>query len=1219
MRERKFLSKALSVLLSGAMLVGAIPAASAEDYDLPLLEVETQNAEIPGHTLDGYFCVWSEDFESEGEELPSGFSTMDWNHDGNTWAKAYDSAGDFTAHCGLGCAYSQSWDSLKGALMPQDTLVLPEFYLSGAYDWKLTFMATGTGDNNAEKFMVKVNLDEGASWSNNLSDYVTTGEWQEYTYDLNDYVGHNAKIGIHHYDCTGQYALRVDCIKLWAKQVHSLEGYPANAFFDDFEGDIRPTYYLAEEGMWEILESIESHHGSKCLESLPEGTEIGVSGSNGLTLNDIVLDIGKDYALSFMVKGENAGTLKVGVVTADGKMHEFLSQTVDTDEWQEVTVDLEGFAGRTVDIHITQSASEADSMYIDCLGLWYTLAHTYGDGRTLVWSESFESSTLPSGWGTLDKDDNASNWVVEYQDSDIKKHHGIGSVYSESSRSFLGDEVPTNNWLLLQRKTLDSGKRYILTFDAVEQADADKNLAEKFGVFISTDGGENYTQLGEDYTTTDKWQEIEVDLSAYAGKTVDIAVVHHNCTDQYMLVLDCFNLWELPLKEITTIQANIAEPKIGDAPATTATFTTEPAGGLADSTEVYWQKVAEADFKGQETTGWTYLEEDEKFEAGYYYLVNMPLELNPGYKFGGTVTSKVNYYTADGNYDGTYPSIWALVPPLEIEITNIAATITEPTFGATPDTNPVVTFDPENSAYIDYVYWQKIAKADYTGTSDDEWLAMAATEKFEAGYIYSVEISMSTEDGYKVGDKCTGTINGKPHDDYWGPFIDDLYGPCLFMRFEPKTAVTSISVAIDTPIIGETLDFAPDFTSAPANSVELEYISWCRILKEEYTGTVADKWKIVSEAEKVEAGYYYSPTLRLSTKDGFAITPDTVGTINGRPHVDTFGGVYTSSSQAFLTVGFDPEKPNPVATPGDGEVTLNWTVLAGATKYAVYSYIDGKFYAVGTTTETTYTVTGLTNGTKTGFLVRACIDGVWTSYTSDYIVYATPVASTKPIVTATPGDGKVTLSWKSPAGASKFAVYTYIDGKYYAKGTTTETTYTVDGLTNGTKTGFLVRAYVDGDWSSFTTDDVVYATPITTKPKVTATPGDGQVTLSWTVPTGATKYTVFTYIDGKYYTKGTTTATTYTVTGLTNGTKIGFLVRAYVDGAWSSFTSADVVYATPVASKPKVTATPGDSEVTLNWTVPTGATKYGVYTYLDGKYYAKGTTTATTYTVTGLT
>ena len=39
------------------------------------------------------------------------------------------------------------------------------------------------------------------------------------------------------------------------------------------------------------------------------------------------------------------------------------------------------------------------------------------------------------------------------------------------------------------------------------------------------------------------------------------------------------------------------------------------------------------------------------------------------------------------------------------------------------------------------------------------------------------------------------------------------------------------------------------------------------------------------------------------------------------------------------------------------------------------------------------------------------------------------------------------------------------------------------------------------------------------------------------------------------------------VTGLTNGVKYGFAVKAYVNGAWTNITSADIVYATPTAAK----------------------------------------------------
>lgn len=41
----------------------------------------------------------------------------------------------------------------------------------------------------------------------------------------------------------------------------------------------------------------------------------------------------------------------------------------------------------------------------------------------------------------------------------------------------------------------------------------------------------------------DVWQEVEVDLSAYSGKKVSIAIVHHNSRNEYMVVMDCMYMW----------------------------------------------------------------------------------------------------------------------------------------------------------------------------------------------------------------------------------------------------------------------------------------------------------------------------------------------------------------------------------------------------------------------------------------------------------------------------------------------------------------------------------------------------------------------------------------------------------------------------------------------------------------------------------------------------
>ncbi len=336
------------------------------------------------------------------------------------------------------------------------------------------------------------------------------------------------------------------------------------------------------------------------------------------------------------------------------------------------------------------------------------------------------------------------------------------------------------------------------------------------------------------------------------------------------------------------------------------------------------------------------------------------------------------------------------------------------------------------------------------------------------------------------------------------------------------------------------------------------------------------------------------------------------------------------------TAQFDVEvavlKPAPTATAGVNSVTLEWQEVKGATKYYVYSRLNGKYTPQAIVTDTTYTVTGLVAGTEYGFVVRAYVDGVLTPFTSDDIVYATPVADsapvpTKPVVTAEAGERSVSLTWNAVSGAAKYYVYSRLDGKYTGEAVVTDTSYTVTGLTAGVEYGFVVRAYIDGALTAFTDEDIVYAIPeaVTSRPVVTATAGECSVVLAWNAVDGAKSYYVYSRLDGKYTGQAVVTGTSYTVTGLTAGTEYGFVVRAYVGGVLTPFTAEDIAYATPKAAssvtpaKPVVTAAAGEGSVTLTWNAVEGAVSYYVYSRLDGKYTGQAVVTGTSCTVTGLT
>ena len=255
-------------------------------------------------------------------------------------------------------------------------------------------------------------------------------------------------------------------------------------------------------------------------------------------------------------------------------------------------------------------------------------------------------------------------------------------------------------------------------------------------------------------------------------------------------------------------------------------------------------------------------------------------------------------------------------------------------------------------------------------------------------------------------------------------------------------------------------------------------------------------------------------------------------------------------------------------TAGSGKVDLSWSYVSGAANYAVYYTANGKWYNAGTTTALKMTVSGLTGGSRYGFAVKAYLNGTWTSVSSSDIVYATPTAAVeKPKITKAEGqDGQVALNWTSVSGATNYAVYTYLNGTWSVAGYRTATGMYVRNLTNGTKYGFAVKAYVNGTWSSVSTSDIVYATPVSAaaKPVITKAQGqNGRVALNWTSVSGATNYAVYTYLNGSWSLAGYRTATGMYVRNLTNGTTYGFAVKAYVNGAWTSVSSSDIVYATP--------------------------------------------------------
>jgi len=251
-----------------------------------------------------------------------------------------------------------------------------------------------------------------------------------------------------------------------------------------------------------------------------------------------------------------------------------------------------------------------------------------------------------------------------------------------------------------------------------------------------------------------------------------------------------------------------------------------------------------------------------------------------------------------------------------------------------------------------------------------------------------------------------------------------------------------------------------------------------------------------------------------------------------------------------------PAPTNLVATPGNAQVSLSWSASTGATSYNVKrsTTSGGPYTTIATgVTATNFTNTQLTNGT-TFFYVVSAVNSAGESGNSNQ-ASATPLGTPPPAptgLTATPGNAQVRLTWNASSGAASYNVKrsTTNGGPYTTIATgVTATNFTNTGLTNGTTFFFVVSAVNSAGESG--NSNQASATPQLTLPPaptgLTATAGNAQVSLSWNASTGATSYNVkrSTTSGGPYTTIATgVTSTSFTNTGLTNGTTFFFVVSA---------------------------------------------------------------------------
>ncbi len=420
----------------------------------------------------------------------------------------------------------------------------------------------------------------------------------------------------------------------------------------------------------------------------------------------------------------------------------------------------------------------------------------------------------------------------------------------------------------------------------------------------------------------------------------------------------------------------------------------------------------------------------------------------------------------------------------------------------------------------------------------------------------------------------------------------------------------------------------------------------------------------------VDLTYYKTFVSRARSSVIGAVTTNV--TCSPRDDTTNSGGTRTSTGDGAGNAGAGPlanieivapatppsaPQGTPLALPGDGSVTLSWSAPADSgsspvTGYRVTPWVcpvapncltDGTPQTPVTfnSTATTQTITGLTNGQLYKFQVAAISD----AGTGPNSVMSTPVvagAPGRPGVWAQreSGDGQVTISGVAPADNGSpitgYVITPYIGGVAQTPQVfnNPSTTQTVTGLTNGTAYTFRVAAINARGTGPASAPGQPITVGLPGAPAFSGArvPGDGAVTISWTVPADngspITGYTVTPYIGNVAQTPVSFDAstTTRTITGLTNGFTYRFRVAAVnANGTGPLSAASPTVIAGAPAAPTFVKRVAGDGAATLTWSVPADngspITGYTVTPYIGNVAQTPVSFDAstTTRTITGLT